>query len=47
MVPAELLREVRLDEQARIVKLLEELDDWGSIDTAFVPELIALIKGEK
>ncbi len=34
-------------EQERIIKLLEGLDPLGSIDTAFVPELIELIKGEK
>lgn len=33
-------------EQERIIKLLEGLDPLGSIDTAFVPELIELIKGE-
>ena len=34
-------------ERERIIKLLKELNLFGSIDTAFVPELIALIKGEK
>ena len=34
-------------EQERIVELLKSLDPWGEIDTAFVPELIALIKGEQ
>ena len=34
--------------EARIIKLLKELDTFGEIDTAFVPELIALIeKGEQ
>jgi hypothetical protein len=33
-------------EQERIIELLEGLDDWGLIDTAFVPDLIALIRGE-
>jgi len=35
------------DEQARIIELLEGLEPWGAVDTAFVPDLIALIKGEK
>jgi hypothetical protein len=33
-------------ERERIVRLLERLDLFGSIDIAFVPEIIALIKGE-
>lgn len=33
-------------EKERLIKLLENLDPFGSIDTAFVPELVALIKGE-
>ena len=34
-------------ERERIIELLEGLEPWGELDTAFVPELIALIKGEK
>ena len=36
-----------LAERKRIIKLLEDLDPYGPIDTAFVPELIELIKGEQ